>query len=148
MYWKIFPRSPGGGGGGENMPQSSSSRKARTDDTQQPCAAAYQLWRQPRTSSSSSVAVVDQLFYPARDQASTQSWRTQVYYAGMLRQDRSPESEPGRRVSQGFYGLPLPGLCLAGQTRVRSGKTAGAEASLQKQMHGGGVVRGSWLDFA
>ena len=78
----------------------------------------------------------------------SESWRTQVYYTGGLRGDRSPESEPQRRVSQGFYGLPLPGPCLAGRTRVRSGKVVDAEASLQKQMHGGGVVRGSWLDFA
>ena len=33
-------------------------------------------------------------------------------------------------------------------TRVRSGKVVDAEASVQKQMCRGGVVRGSWLDFA
>ena len=69
-----------------------------------------------------------------------ESWRTQVYYASGLRGDRSPESEPRRRVSQGFYGLPLLGPCLAGQTRVRSGKVVDTETSLQKQMCGGRVV--------
>ena len=68
------------------------------------------------------------------------SWRTQVYYAGGLRGDGSPESEPGRRVSQGFYGLRLPGPCLASWTGVTSGKVVDAETNLQKQMCGGGVV--------
>ena len=46
-------------------------------------------------------------------EVSTQKWRTQVYYASRLRGDRSPESEPPRGVSQGFfYGLVLPGPCL------------------------------------
>ena len=94
------------------------------------------------------MAAVDQLFYPVRNQAGNQSWRTQVYYAGGLRGDCSPESEPRRRVSQGFYGLLLPGPSLAGQTGVRSGKVVDVGASLQKQMCGGGMVRGSWLDFA
>ena len=35
----------------------------------------------------------------------------------------------------------------AWQTRVRSEKID-AKASLWELMHGGGVVRGSWLDFA
>ena len=70
----------------------------------------------------------------------SESWRTQVYYASGLRRDRSPESEPGRRVSQGFYGLLLPGPSLAGWTGVTSGKVVDAEASLQKQMCQGGVV--------
>lgn len=43
----------------------------------------------------------------------SESGRTQVYYAGGLRGERSPESEPRRRVSQGFYGLRLLGPCLA-----------------------------------
>ena len=78
----------------------------------------------------------------------SESWRTQVYYAGGFNGDCSPESEPQRRVSQGFYGLPLPDPCLAGRTGVRSGKVVDVIISLQKQMCGGGVVRGSWLDFA
>ena len=85
------------------------------------------------------MAVVGQLFYLARNQASTQSWRTQVYYAGGLRGDRSPESEPGR-ISQGFYGLRLPGPCLASWTGMTSGKEVDAETNLQKQMRGEGVV--------
>ena len=95
------------------------------------------------------MSAVYHLFYPARNQASTRRVGKLRFItpAGRLRGDRSPESEPHRRVSQGFYGLPLPGPCLAGRTRVRSGKVVDAETSLQKQMHGGGVVRGSWLDF-
>ena len=42
--------------------------------------------------------------------------------------------------SQGFYGLRLPGPSLAGWTGVTSGKVVDAETSLQKQMHGGGLV--------
>lgn len=57
----------------------------------------------------------------------SESWRTQVYYASGLRGDRSPESEPGRRVSQGFYGLHLPGPSLASWTGVTSGKVVDAE---------------------
>ena len=69
-----------------------------------------------------------------------ESWRTQVYYASGLRGDRSPESEPGKRVSQSFYGLCLPGPSLASWTGVTSGKVVDAETNLQKQMCGGGVV--------
>ena len=87
------------------------------------------------------MAAVYQLFYLARNQPSPgRVGGPQVYYAGGLRGDRSPKSEPQRRVSQGFYGLALPGSCLAGQTRVRSSKGVDAETSLQKQMHEGGVV--------
>ena len=79
--------------------------------------------------------------------ALSESWKTQVYHAGRLR-DRSPDSEPRRRVSQGFYGLAVLGPCLAGRTRVRTGRNIIVEATLQKQMGGGGVVRDNWLDFA
>ena len=44
-------------------------------------------------------------------------------------------------VSHGFYGLVLPGPCLAGQTGMRTGKVVGAEGSLQKGTRGRGVVR-------
>ena len=71
---------------------------------------------------------------------SMESWRTQVYDTAGLSGDRSPEPEPRRGVSQGFYGLPLAGPCLAGGTGVRSGKVVDAETSLQKQVCGGGVV--------
>ena len=70
----------------------------------------------------------------------SESWRTQVYDTCELRGDCSPESEPGRRVSQGFYGLRLPGPSLASWTGVTSGKVVDAETNLQKQMHGGGLV--------
>ena len=87
------------------------------------------------------MAAVDQLFDPARNQASTRRvGELRFITAGELRQDRSPESEPGRRVSQGFYGLRLPGPSLACWTGVTSGKVVDAETNLQKQMHGGGLV--------
>ena len=96
------------------------------------------------------MAVVDQLFHPARNQASTRrvgefrfitpAGSEEIYYASGLRGDCSPESEPRSRVSQGFYGLPPPGPCSASQTRVTSGKVVDAETSLQEQMCGGGVV--------
>ena len=70
----------------------------------------------------------------------SESWRTQVYYAGGLRGDRSPESEPRRGVSQGFYGLRLPGPSLTNWTGVTPGKVVDAETNLQKQMLGGGLV--------
>lgn len=59
-----------------------------------------------------------------------ESWKTWVHYAGGLRGDRPLASEPQRRVSQGFRGPALLGTCLAGWTRVRTGKVADAEASL------------------
>lgn len=69
-----------------------------------------------------------------------ESWKTWVHYAGGLRGDRPLASEPQRRVSQGFRGPALLGTCLAGWTRVRTGKVADAEASLQKQRRGEEVV--------
>ena len=42
----------------------------------------------------------------------SESWRTQVYYAGRLTGDCSPESKPQR----GVYGLVLLGPCLADQS--------------------------------
>ena len=81
---------------------------------------------------------VSALFSGEKPSEHLESWRTQVYYASGLRGDHSPESEPQGRVSQGFYGLRLQGPCLAGQTRVRSGKVVDAETSLQKQMCGEG----------
>ena len=70
----------------------------------------------------------------------SERWRTQIYYAGGVRGDSSLESELGRRIPQGFYGLRLPGPSLASWTRVTSGKVVDAETNLQKQMRGGGVV--------
>ena len=58
--------------------------------------------------------------------ALSESWKTQVYHAGRLR-DRSPDSEPRRRVSQGFYGLALPGLCLVDWSEVRQGSRCGSK---------------------
>jgi len=66
------------------------------------------------------------------------SWRTQANYTCALREDRSPESESQKGFHTAFMGY-LFQLC-AWQTRVRSGKVVDAEASLQMQMHGGGVV--------
>ena len=87
------------------------------------------------------MAVVNSALLPSKKPSEhSESWRTQVYYAGRLRGDRSPESEPGRRVSQGFYGLHLLGPSLASWTGVTSGKVVDVETNLQKQMHGGGLV--------
>ena len=85
------------------------------------------------------MAVVDQLFYLVRNQASTRRVG-ELRFITPAGSDRSPESEPGRRVSQGFYGLRLPGPSLASWTGVTSGKVVDAETNLQKQMHGGGLV--------
>ena len=89
------------------------------------------------------MAIVDQLFYPARNQASTRrvgELRFMTLAGSEEIGDRSPESEPGRRVSQGFYGLRLPGPSLASWTGVTSGKVVHVEINLQKQMHGGELV--------
>ena len=98
-----------------------------------PVAAMYQL---------------QQLFYPVRNQVST--GRVGEFRFIMLvgseeidLQSLSPE--------EGFHKTFMGQLFqvgLVGQTRVRTGKVVDAEASLQKRMHGGGVVRGSRLDFA
>ena len=81
-----------------------------TAAAQQPCTAAYQLWRQPCGCS------VSALLPSKKPSERSESWRTQVYYTGGLREDHSLESEPRRGVSQGFYGLVLLGLCLADQS--------------------------------
>ena len=89
------------------------------------------------------MAAVYQLFHPARTQASTRrvgELRLIIPASSEEIALCSPASEPRRRASQGFYGLPLPGPCLAGWTRATSGKAVDAETSLQKQMCGGGVV--------
>ena len=112
------------------------------------------LWLQCASSSDSPVAIV----YPLQQlcgcsvsallsrKKASESWRTQFYYARRLGGDCSLESEPERRVSQGFYGLALLGPCLGDGSEVRQGSRCGT--SLQKQMCGEGLVRGSWLDFA
>ena len=84
----------------------------------------------------------------------SESWRTQVYYAGRLRGDHSPKSEPLREVSQGLYGLVNSGL-RAWWTGVRTGKVIDAGVSFteadvwgrggQRQLTGLGAV---WPDFA
>ena len=77
---------------------------------------------------------MDQLFYPARNQASTRRVGELRFLCGRLRGDGAPESEPRKRVSQGFYGLPLPGPCLASWTGGTSGKVVDVETNLEKQM--------------
>ena len=101
-----------------------------------PVAVVYQLWQLCGCSGSA-------LSPGEKPSEHSGSWRTQVYYAGGLRGDRSPESEPGRRVSQGFYGLCLPGPSLASWTGVTSGKVVDSEADAW-----GRTGWGSWLDFA
>ena len=113
----------------------------RISSSDSPVAVAYQLQQLCGCSGSG-------LLPGEKPREHSENWRTQVYYAGGLSGDPSPESEPRRRVSQGLYGLPLPGPCLAGWTRVRSGKVADAETNLQKQMCGEGWLGARWLDFA
>ena len=78
----------------------------------------------------------------------SESWRPQVYDAGGLRGDRSPESEPRRRVSQGFYGLHLPGASLASWTGVTSGQGSRCGNKLTEADVCGRGGWDSWLDFA
>ena len=110
-----------------------------TAATQQPCAAAYQLWRQPCGCSVSASAALWLQWISSSTRRETKRALGEMENSGLLRW-QSPESEPRRRVSQGFYGLLLPGPCLASWTRVTSGKVVDAETNLQKQVHGGGVV--------
>ena len=101
-------------------------------------ALATTLWLQC-TSSSSSVALVYQLSYPARNQASTQK-------VGELRFIMPAGSEeitlwslsPKEGFHKAFMGQFF--WVHAWRTGVRSGKAVDAEASLQKQMCGEGVV--------
>ena len=74
-----------------------------------PVAVTYQL-QQPWGCSVSALSPRE------KPSEHSESWRTQVYYTGGLRGDGSLESEPRRGVSQGFYGLVLPGPCLADQS--------------------------------
>ena len=69
------------------------------------------------------MAAVHQLFYPARNKASTQRvgelrFTMPVGSEEIALWSLSPE---GRRVSKGFYGLALLGPCLPDQSEVRQG---------------------------
>ena len=75
----------------------------------------------------------------------SECWRTQVYYTGRLGGELSPEPEPQRRVSQGFYGLALLGLCLVDWTEVRQGSRCASK--LTEADARGKDGWGSWLDF-
>ena len=107
----------------QQIPSSPVLQRISSGDS--PVAVAYQLRQLCGCSGSA-------LLPGEKPSEHSESWRTQVYYAGGLRGDRSPESEPGRRVSQGFYGLRLPGPSLASWTGVTSCKGVVAETSLQK----------------
>ena len=108
---------------------------------QQPCAAAYQLWRQPCGCRVPAPAALWLQCISSFTRRETKPALRKVgelrFLMGGLRGECSPESEPRRRISQGFYG---PGPCLAGRTGVRSGKVVDAETSFRKQMCGGGLV--------
>ena len=99
----------------------------------------YQLWRQPCGCSVPASAALWLQWISSSTRRETKRALGEMENSGLLRW-QSPESEPRRRVSQGFYGLPLPGPCSASQTRVMSGKVVDAETSLREQMCGGGVV--------
>ena len=92
------------------------------------------------------MAAVYQLFNLVRNQVST--WRV-----GELRFIMPAGSEislPSLSPEEGFKKVFMGYLfwVCAWWTRVKSGKVVDMGASLQMQMHSGGVVRGSWLDFA
>ena len=91
-------------------------------------AAAQQLQRQP---CGPSVAAPAALLPGKKPSEHSESWSPPV----------SPHTGGLRRISQGFYGLALPGPCLAGQTRVRTDRVVISEATLQKQM----CVGEAWL---
>ena len=116
------------------IPSSPALQRISSGDS--PVAVAYQLRQLCGCSGSA-------LLPSEKPSEHSESWRTQFYYAGGLRGDRSPESEPGRRVSQGFYGLRLPGPSLTCWTEVTSGKVVDAKADAW-----GRTGWGSWLDFA
>ena len=105
-----------------------------------PVATVYQLQQLCGCNVSAPAA----LFLPGKKPSEhLESWRTQVYYAGGLRGDGSLESEPQRRVSQGFYGLALffSGSVLGWQywSENRQGcncRSNFTEADVQKQLQG------------
>ena len=89
------------------------------------------------------MAAVDQLFYRARNQASTQRVGELRFImpVGSVEIDLQSLS-PAEGFHEAFMGyvFHLPGPCLASWTGVMSGKVAGVETNLQKQMCGGGVA--------
>ena len=92
------------------------------------------------------MAAVYQLFYPVRNQGSTQR-------VGEVRFITLAGSEEialrSLSPKEGFHKAFMGWLfwIRAWRTGVRLGKVVDAEASLQMCVLGG-VVRGSWLDFA
>ena len=68
-----------------------------------------------------------QFFYPARNQASTQRVGELRFITLEGSEEIDPDSEPRRRVSQGFYGLALQGPCLADRSEVRQGSRWGSK---------------------
>ena len=86
------------------------------------------------------MAAVDQLFYPARNQASTRRVGELRFIKPVGSEEIALWSLSPEEGFTRFYGLVLLGPCLAGHTRVRTGRVVIAEANLQKQMHGGGLV--------
>jgi len=93
----------------------------------------------------------------ARNQASTRRvgelrFITQVYYTSRLRGDCALKSKPRRGVSPGFYGLVLPGQCLADQSENWQRNRCGSEFYRSRCVGEGwlevvGWVRGSLARF-
>ena len=126
------------------------------------------LWQLPSSpapqhisSSNSPVAVVYQLqqlcscsvsaLLPSEKPSEhLESCRTQVYFAGNLQGDRSPESDPPKK---GFTRLlwatsSRSMLGWSGQSEIRQGSRCRNKFTETGVCGGGGgVVRGSWLDF-
>lgn len=87
------------------------------------------------------MALVDQLFYLARNQASTRRvgelrFITPAGSDEIALQSLSPEEG----FHKAFMGYVFQVPSLASWTGVTSGKVVDAETNLQKQMHGGGLV--------
>ena len=128
-----------------------------TTAAQQPCAAAYQLWGQPcgcsipalatalwlLCTSSSSSAVLSALLTGKKPSEHLESWRTQVYYAGGLRGDRSPESEPRSKAFMGC--LFQVHAWLVGPEWWQGSRCGDKFTEADVRGRGGW---GSWLDFA
>ena len=89
------------------------------------------------------MAAVYQLFYPVRNRASPRRVGELRFITLRLRGGGSPESEPRRRVSQGFMGWLFGGPCLADQSEVRQGSRC--RSQFPEADCGGGVVgAGGW----
>ena len=93
------------------------------------------------------MAAVYQLFYPARNQASTRRVGELRFIMPAGSEEITLQSlSPEEGFHKAFMGYLF--LVRVWRTSMISCKVVDAEASLQEQMHGGEVVRGNWLGFS